>query len=58
MNVPELRSYRGRSPRGTWTLEVRDEAYVDVGSIKRFGVELVFAPPVRVEAATATRSRG
>jgi len=58
LNVPELRSYRGRSPRGTWTLEVRDEAYVDVGSIKRFGVDLVFAPPIRVTAPTATSLRG
>jgi bacillolysin len=53
LNVPDLASYRGKSAHGTWTLEVRDEARADVGTIKRFGLELVFAPSERVAVAAA-----
>jgi subtilisin-like proprotein convertase family protein len=58
LNVPDLASYRGKSAHGTWTLEVRDEARADVGTIKRFGLELVFAPSERVAVAAATAAHG
>jgi subtilisin-like proprotein convertase family protein len=58
LNLPELASYRGKSAHGSWTLEVRDEARADVGTIKRFGLELMFAPSERVAVAAAPAAHG
>nr|MDQ3829484.1 S8 family serine peptidase [Candidatus Tectomicrobia bacterium] len=58
LNVPDLASYRGKSAHGAWTLEVRDEARADVGTIKRFGLELVLTPSERVAVAAATAAHG
>lgn len=42
LDVPELKQFVGQSARGSWTLEVRDEAADDAGHIAGFGLELDF----------------
>ena len=42
VDVPELSQFLGHSVRGSWTLEVRDEAAEDGGRIAGFGLELDF----------------
>ncbi|HYN18038.1 MAG TPA: proprotein convertase P-domain-containing protein, partial [Actinomycetes bacterium] len=43
VEVPALGALEGKSAQGLWTLEVRDEASRDAGSIMAFGVEIEFA---------------
>jgi subtilisin-like proprotein convertase family protein len=38
--APGLAVYTGKSAKGTWQLEVRDEARIDTGLIRKFGLEL------------------
>lgn len=38
--APGLAAYVGKSAKGTWKLEVRDEARIDTGLIRQFGLEL------------------
>jgi len=38
--TPGLAAYAGKSAKGTWKLEVRDEARVDTGMIRKFTIEL------------------
>jgi subtilisin-like proprotein convertase family protein len=55
-SAPGLNAYNGKSAKGTWKLEVRDEARADVGRIVRFGLELTFgapAPPIPVRSRSA-----
>jgi len=41
--APGLAAYAGKSPKGKWMLEVRDEARIDTGTIRKFGLELSIA---------------
>jgi subtilisin-like proprotein convertase family protein len=41
--APGLAAYAGKSAQGTWQLEVRDEARIDTGLIRKFGLELRIA---------------
>ena len=43
VQVPALDDLKGRSAQGVWTLEVRDQARRDVGSILAFGLEIELA---------------
>ena len=49
--APGLAAYAGKSAKGTWKLKVRDEARIDTGLIRKFGLELRIANggPRRVE---------
>ena len=40
--APELAALIGTNPRGTWTLEVSDNARRDVGTVRSFAVELIY----------------
>lgn len=40
VSTPELRTMRGKSPRGRWVLEVEDREKADVGRVRRFALEL------------------
>ena len=40
VNAPGLVALNGKSPEGTWTLEVADQAKQDVGKIRSFSLEL------------------
>jgi subtilisin-like proprotein convertase family protein len=59
--APGLAAYAGKSAKGTWQLEVRDEARIDTGLIRKFGLELRItngAPRrVRVEKKPARKRR-
>lgn len=46
LTTPGLAGFAGKSPKGTWTLEVKDAAARDTGTLVSFGVELTFAAPV------------
>jgi subtilisin family serine protease len=52
--TPALLAYAGKSPRGTWTLEVRDEARIDTGLIRQFGLVLTLSES-RVRRSRANR---
>jgi subtilisin-like proprotein convertase family protein len=41
--APGLAAYAGKSAKGVWKLEVRDEARIDTGLIRKFGLELRIA---------------
>ena len=43
VEVPALDDLKGKSAQGVWTLEVRDQARRDVGSIMAFGLEIELA---------------
>jgi subtilisin family serine protease len=43
VNVPGLAAFKGKSPAGTWTLEVADKARQDVGKIRSFTLEMTLA---------------
>lgn len=60
LNAPALAPLAGKSARGTWTLKVEDRARLDVGTIRGFGLELVFAVPDRAAPQRTRRkaSRG
>jgi subtilisin-like proprotein convertase family protein len=47
MVIPGLAAYAAKSPKGTWKLEVRDEARIDTGMIRQFGLELRFSDGTR-----------
>jgi subtilisin-like proprotein convertase family protein len=40
VSVPALAACLGRSPKGTWTLSVRDEAAEDEGTLRSFTLKL------------------
>ena len=40
VSTPDLAGYAGANPQGKWTLEVKDRAKQDTGSIRRFSVLL------------------
>ena len=40
VSTPELAAFVGRSAKGIWTLEVRDEAKADEGTLRSFALEL------------------
>lgn len=42
-NTPALASVAGKSPQGEWTLLVTDKARHDVGKIREFRLEMIFA---------------
>ena len=42
VNAPDLVALNGKSPQGTWTLEVADKAAADVGKIRSFTLEMSF----------------
>jgi len=42
VNAPGLVALNGKSPQGTWTLEVADKAAADVGRIRSFTLEMGF----------------
>ncbi|RMG63858.1 MAG: peptidase S8 [Chloroflexi bacterium] len=42
-NTPALASVAGKSPSGEWTLLVADKARYDVGKIREFKLEMIFA---------------
>jgi subtilisin family serine protease len=43
VNIPDLATFKGKSPAGTWTLEVADKARIDVGKIRSFTLEMTLA---------------
>lgn len=47
MNLPALARFRGKSPKGSWTLEVKDTAARDQGRLLRFGLEFDLEPEPR-----------
>lgn len=47
LTTPALEALKGRSAKGTWTLQVEDRAAQDVGTLVRYGLELTFAAPAR-----------
>jgi subtilisin family serine protease len=42
VNAPGLVAFNGKTPQGTWTLEVSDKAQADVGKIRSFTLEMSF----------------
>ncbi len=42
MNAPGLAALTGKSPAGTWVLEVADQARLDRGKIRSFTIEMAF----------------
>jgi len=40
VNVPELATFKGKNPAGSWILEVADKARLDVGKIRSFTLEM------------------
>jgi subtilisin-like proprotein convertase family protein len=40
VNAPGLVAFNGKSPQGTWSLEVADQAKADVGKIRSFTLEM------------------
>ncbi|MBD2520279.1 S8 family serine peptidase [Nostoc sp. FACHB-973] len=42
VNTPKLAAFKGKSPQGTWTLEVADKANLDTGKIRSFTIEIAF----------------
>ncbi len=42
VNTPKLAAFKGKSPQGTWTLEVADKANLDTGKIRSFTIEIGF----------------
>jgi subtilisin-like proprotein convertase family protein len=57
--APGLAAYAGKSAKGTWQLEIRDEARIDTGLIRKFGLELRIATGEarRVEKKPARKRR-
>ncbi|MGE3819721.1 MAG: S8 family serine peptidase [Isosphaeraceae bacterium] len=55
--IPKLASLRGKSSKGTWTLQVRDAAAQDEGTLIAFGLELTLQPPAP-DPEPRPRSRG
>ena len=45
MSTPSLSAFRGKSLKGTWTLQIRDAAVRDVGTLVRYALELTFPSP-------------
>ncbi len=41
VNTPKLAAFKGKSPQGTWTLEVADKANEDTGKIRSLTIEVV-----------------
>jgi subtilisin-like proprotein convertase family protein len=42
VNAPGIGACKGKSPQGTWTLEVADKAQRDIGKMRSFTLELGF----------------
>ncbi len=42
VNTLKLAAFKGKSPQGTWTLEVADKAEADTGNIRSFTIEIGF----------------
>ncbi|MEH2432415.1 MAG: S8 family serine peptidase [Nostoc sp.] len=42
VNTPKLAAFKGKSPQGTWTLEVADKAEGDTGKIRSLTIEIGF----------------
>ncbi|MBW4677288.1 MAG: S8 family serine peptidase [Desmonostoc geniculatum HA4340-LM1] len=42
VNTPKLAAFKGKSPQGTWALEVADKANLDTGKIRSFTIEIAF----------------
>ncbi|MDZ8188652.1 MAG: S8 family serine peptidase [Nostoc sp. ChiSLP02] len=42
VNSPKLAAFKGKSPQGTWTLEVADKSNLDTGKIRSFTIEIGF----------------
>ena len=42
VNTPKLAAFKGKSPQGTWTLEVADKAEGDTGKIRSLTIEMGF----------------
>jgi subtilisin-like proprotein convertase family protein len=62
VTTPALANLSGKTPKGTWTLEVKDEARGDTGVIRKLALDFRFPqePPVRTApkepAARGTRA--
>ena len=57
--APGLAAYAGKSAKGTWKLEGRDEARIHTGMIRQFGLELRFSGGgPRSARKKATKGRG
>ncbi len=55
LDTQALASLKGKGLKGTWTLNIEDAEARDEGTLKRFGLELVFGSGgPRVEAARST----
>jgi subtilisin family serine protease len=55
---PPLAAVAGKSCAGTWTLQIRDQAAQDIGTLKSFALNLSFAHPTdtrHLPAATAPK---
>ena len=46
VNAPGLSTLVGKSPQGTWTLEVKDQAKIDIGKIRSFSLEMTLCRAV------------
>ncbi|MEH2067939.1 MAG: S8 family serine peptidase [Nostoc sp.] len=42
VNTPKLAAFKGKSPQGSWTLEVADKVNLDTGKICSFTIEIGF----------------
>lgn len=51
LTTPGLAAFKGKSAKGTWTLQVQDAEVRDEGTLARYGLELAFAAPVTRTAA-------
>ena len=55
--APGLAAYAGKSAKGTWKLEVRDEERIDTGMIRQFGLELSLDRGLRSVSKKAAKGR-
>jgi subtilisin-like proprotein convertase family protein len=61
LDTAALASWKGKSLKGTWTLKIEDKEARDEGTLKQFGLELVFGsmgPQVEVARNAGATSRG
>ena len=52
VNTPGLAGLAGKSCKGSWTLEIEDRAFRDVGRLTTFELSLSFGPAAGGRAAT------
>jgi subtilisin-like proprotein convertase family protein len=64
LDTTALAGFKGKSLNGTWTLRIQDAEARDEGTLKQFGLELVFeagasrAAAIRNDGVLGRRRRG